>query len=409
MLHLEDFLNIISSNSQDYERFCEIKDKINLYQNAEDLYIKCPSCSHEDHGVLCCPLIHLNFDKKRIIARYTFSKDQERGEKRKRRKIKMYAIKNFKNNSSAAILINRYLQEKEKQTKEKEDHSENDEECKSSSFEEDMRFFKRPSLCIIGDNSNSNFVANNDNLTLKPKKTVNTTNSTVSEMFRRETLMNIMNMDDGLEGGGGGGGGGGGEGGGTGEGENRTNENKHSNSIPINLMTTLERLLSSVPLVRARKNPGLTIMSSGDPLFTLNEISRNYGHYFPHNNIASVVNFIKKFYDNQVKRKERSFLSSKDLIGGERKIVRGEKRMVKEGKKMEAVKRSEDGGRKSEEEENMGRKRSFFSSFFDREREIMRHKGSVDRERIVAILRKLERKRKGYLEKLCCLLRYFWK
>ena len=96
------------------------------------------------------------------------------------------------------------------------------------------------------------------------------------------------------------------------------------------------------------------------------------------------------------------------MIGGERKIVRGEKRIVRERKKMEAVKSDEE-GRRSEETRNMGRKRSFFSSFFDREREIMKHKGSVDRERIVAMLRRLERKRKGYLEKFCCFWKYIWK
>ena len=153
-----------------------------------------------------------------------------------------------------------------------------------------------------------------------------------------------------------------------------------------------------------------------EPFYFFNEISRNYGCYFPHNNIESVVNFIKKFYDNKAKRKG----TYNDLIGGERKIVRGEARMVEGGRKlerretnMEASKKSEEEGKRKEEagkREKMGRKKSFFSAFFDREREMMRHKGSVDREKIVAILRRLERKRKRLFEKFCCLFwRYIWK
>ena len=453
MLHREDFLKIISSNSQDYERFCEIKDKINFYQNVEDLYINCPSCSQKDHGVLSCPLLHLTLERRRIIARFTYSKEQERG-KRRRRKIKICSRMNLKLNYTAAILINRNIKEKEKHSKEEDDCSDTEEESDgSSALEDEVRTSKRTSLSYIVDTSNPNLINSTENLNfLKPLRNINRGNSIISEKYQNQNSKTSKNsksslayIDDGLfsaAGGGGGVGGGGGggrleggrglegrvglEGGGWEDGYRRTSEKKVSNFNQINLLNNLEKILFNVPSAR-RPPPQPLQTPSVDPFSGLTEISRNYTSYFPHNNIESIVNFIRKFYDNKSKRRKgKSFSSPDDLQGGER-MVEGEWRMKegrkkrKEGRRKETGKRKkkkgenrkeegggekEEGGRREEEGKiEEGGKRSFFSSFFDREREMMKNKGTIDRERIVAMLRRLERKRKGFLERWLC----FWK
>lgn len=102
----KDFLNIIQSNTEDYQIYCEIKDNINLYEEYKRLFIKCFSCKAKDHSSLNCPLLHLKLSKQRILQKFNFSQPQKRGKFLRARKKTEAALKNKKKNESAA---NKYL------------------------------------------------------------------------------------------------------------------------------------------------------------------------------------------------------------------------------------------------------------------------------------------------------------
>ena len=65
-INKEDFLAIIEKNKKDLERFCQIRDNINVYEDYDDLYVKCYSCQENSHQVNTCPLLHYT-PKKEII------------------------------------------------------------------------------------------------------------------------------------------------------------------------------------------------------------------------------------------------------------------------------------------------------------------------------------------------------
>ena len=78
----------------DLEKFHMIKDKINLYNNYEDLNLKCNICQEKDHEMNDChnlsfKYLHNNF-KKNIIMNYQ-KKDP------KRRMHKQNVFNSYKN------------------------------------------------------------------------------------------------------------------------------------------------------------------------------------------------------------------------------------------------------------------------------------------------------------------------
>lgn len=80
----EDFFRILHKNKMDLERFCQIKDNINLYEDYGDLFLKCVSCLESSHRVRECPLLHYIPKKEIVILRHIYSEDQIR--KRRLRK-----------------------------------------------------------------------------------------------------------------------------------------------------------------------------------------------------------------------------------------------------------------------------------------------------------------------------------
>ncbi len=45
----EDFIAILKNYSEDYENFCNISDKIKLYNRFEDIDVHCFGCLSENH------------------------------------------------------------------------------------------------------------------------------------------------------------------------------------------------------------------------------------------------------------------------------------------------------------------------------------------------------------------------
>ncbi|EAR90301.2 cation channel family transporter (macronuclear) [Tetrahymena thermophila SB210] len=82
-----DFIRIIKDNDLDYQKFCELRDKILFYSNFQDLNMKCNFCHSFFHQDLNCKLV--NFDKNKIYI--SQSVNQQETQKRvfhQRNKIK---------------------------------------------------------------------------------------------------------------------------------------------------------------------------------------------------------------------------------------------------------------------------------------------------------------------------------
>ena len=89
------FQEVLSKFPQDYEKYCELRDKIILYNNYTDLNIRCLICNKKDHLSNNCNLIHYIPNKPIIFLRHLYSRDQERKPsfKRKRKKCNSLIMK----------------------------------------------------------------------------------------------------------------------------------------------------------------------------------------------------------------------------------------------------------------------------------------------------------------------------
>lgn len=102
LIKKEAFLSIIKGNSDDYEIYCQLKDRINLYQGVEGLYQVCPACKQNDHSIINCSLLHLKLSKNRILQRYNYSSPQTRMFFKRNLKKNPNALKNFEKNENLA-------------------------------------------------------------------------------------------------------------------------------------------------------------------------------------------------------------------------------------------------------------------------------------------------------------------
>lgn len=61
-------MKILIEFPDDYERFCYIKDKMNLYDNNELIKDECLSCKKTNHSTKNCPYLHFIPVKSKIIS-----------------------------------------------------------------------------------------------------------------------------------------------------------------------------------------------------------------------------------------------------------------------------------------------------------------------------------------------------
>ncbi|CAD8111261.1 unnamed protein product [Paramecium primaurelia] len=95
----EKFLNIISSYPDDYEKFCEIRDRI---QNGDygALYLNCFSCQSNTHLIQNCNYLHFCADKEKVIKKEYYPVKQTRNQRYSRKYLgKYHAWINFQVNS----------------------------------------------------------------------------------------------------------------------------------------------------------------------------------------------------------------------------------------------------------------------------------------------------------------------
>jgi len=72
------FLETLTSFPKDYEKYCEIKDKIILYHDFNNCNIRCHICLRKDHLNDNCALAHFIPNKTITILKHEFSHDQTR-------------------------------------------------------------------------------------------------------------------------------------------------------------------------------------------------------------------------------------------------------------------------------------------------------------------------------------------
>lgn len=90
----EEFIKVLQNNSDDFEKFCMIKDQILLYNNYFPLKLRCFCCKQLGHFVGECPLVHYFPDKEKIIKTYNFYLDQSRDKNFNRKANKNKALLN---------------------------------------------------------------------------------------------------------------------------------------------------------------------------------------------------------------------------------------------------------------------------------------------------------------------------
>ncbi|KAL4499134.1 hypothetical protein ABPG72_017036 [Tetrahymena utriculariae] len=79
------FLDVLKNNQRDFQKFCEIKDKILLYSEFKSLNLKCSICRSSLHLLQNCPLSHFRSDNPFLFAKYNQSVDQQRDKEYERK------------------------------------------------------------------------------------------------------------------------------------------------------------------------------------------------------------------------------------------------------------------------------------------------------------------------------------
>ena len=106
VLKKETFFRIIKENNEDFEKFCEIRDQMILYNNFSGIFHHCPSCDKVNHTMINCPFFHLTLSCERFFEKYNYSVPQQRTKSERMRKIKRgCALKNLKEKHFKAKLL----------------------------------------------------------------------------------------------------------------------------------------------------------------------------------------------------------------------------------------------------------------------------------------------------------------
>lgn len=111
----DNFINILKENPDDYERFCLIKDEINLYKNFTGVGLFCWGCknSNSNHNVVNCPMLHLIPCVERTLEKYNYNVPNQRKKfQRKSRKSVLNSLKDIKIIQNLAQKITKELFEK---------------------------------------------------------------------------------------------------------------------------------------------------------------------------------------------------------------------------------------------------------------------------------------------------------
>ena len=92
-INRNEFMDILKKHSDDFEKFCMIRDQIMLYDNLFPLKIRCFCCNQIGHLAHNCTLVHFQPDKEKVIKKFNFYLDQERKSDYQRKQIKQNSLK----------------------------------------------------------------------------------------------------------------------------------------------------------------------------------------------------------------------------------------------------------------------------------------------------------------------------
>jgi len=148
-INREEFIKVLMKNSDDFEKFCMIKDQILLYENYLPLKTRCYSCNQIGHLSHKCPLIHFIPDQEKVIKKFNFYLDQKRQTPFIRKKLRMNSLAKKKKmevaNKRIKIEIEREKAELMKAV---------DEECLSLNSSQHASFENFDKSEIIGNKEN---------------------------------------------------------------------------------------------------------------------------------------------------------------------------------------------------------------------------------------------------------------
>ena len=114
-LRKEDFLRILKENNEDYERYCQKKEKMLIYNEFNDISLKCDTCYDKNHLKFECLLNRIKGEKTEIIKKLLDSKPQIRRKYKRKPSLKKNAlnlVKIFKNLAPNFQLNNEEFKEK---------------------------------------------------------------------------------------------------------------------------------------------------------------------------------------------------------------------------------------------------------------------------------------------------------
>ena len=95
-INRDEFIQILKNNPEDFDKFCMIKDQIELYNNYNSLKIRCFCCNEIGHLAKDCNYIHFKPDHEKIIKTHVFYSDQQRTRFFPRKNHKLSAFKKMK-------------------------------------------------------------------------------------------------------------------------------------------------------------------------------------------------------------------------------------------------------------------------------------------------------------------------
>ena len=74
----QDFLKLLDKFDKDFQKFCEIRDKIDIYNNYDNLNCFCSSCKETNHEINECHLLHFVPNKNIIFKKNSENDFQKR-------------------------------------------------------------------------------------------------------------------------------------------------------------------------------------------------------------------------------------------------------------------------------------------------------------------------------------------
>ncbi|EAR95446.2 cyclic nucleotide-binding domain protein (macronuclear) [Tetrahymena thermophila SB210] len=102
----KDLIDIVKRDQKDFERFCQIRDNILMYEQYSSLQLTCSICNYSTHQVVNCPMIHLQ--KYFLLSKIGISQKQQQNRQSHDRRLKFKRKKKLTENN---VMHGQFIQE----------------------------------------------------------------------------------------------------------------------------------------------------------------------------------------------------------------------------------------------------------------------------------------------------------